>query len=644
MSSGIPETSPMITSAVTSRRGSNRLPVRNSVRSASPRIRAFSVATRTDSSEMSLPYARPAPSFAATKLRIPLPQPMSTTVSPGRMSSESASARLMCVGRNTVGVSESVKGPARPFQSNVSVWEVTSPALYRVRGDAVEGRLSEPVGVRDQDVDDEPIQQQIDQQERGALDQVDDRKDRPDHGQRQPERAPLLPEVQHLPSRPHRGDGHDQADQPGEHDRASADRERLDEPDETEDAGGHQQHGRGHHQRWLLGRACVGTPRHVRLPSIGHRRRRHPTNEGGAGQAPTRWTFRRLACVRPAGEEATITTCPPVSTNPAERRPASIEAIIPSVSSGASMDIGRTPWNSVMRPTVRWSGENAAIGTPGRAADSSLAVSPVRVKHATASARPRRASTAAAVASGSSSSSSASGSRTTGRNSAPAVSAARRIRAAVPAASTGKAPMAVSPESMTTSAPSNTAPATSPASARVGRGEDIIDSSSWVATTTGIAALLARLTNRFWYTGISSRAISTPRSPRATMTPSAARMIAAASSTAGLVSIFATMIGLGSAIRLARARTSKAPRTNDWASMSTSAWTAHARSSSSFGVMAGIDRRSEGTFTPALERTVPPRTTSVATWPRAASTTRGSTAPSASRTRSPGFSSPANPG
>ena len=47
-------------------------------------------------------------------------------------------------------------------------------------------------------------------------------------------------------------------------------------------------------------------------------------------------------------------------------------------------------------------------------------------------------------------------------------------------------PIAVSPESMIASAPSNTALATSLASARVGRGASIIDSSIWVATIVGM--------------------------------------------------------------------------------------------------------------------------------------------------------------
>ena len=61
------------------------------------------------------------------------------------------------------------------------------------------------------------------------------------------------------------------------------------------------------------------------------------------------------------------------------------------------------------------------------------------------------------------------------------------IRAIVSTVSTGYSPTLVSPDSITASAPSSTALATSEASARVGRGVEIIDSSIWVATMTGFA-------------------------------------------------------------------------------------------------------------------------------------------------------------
>ena len=96
---------------------------------------------------------------------------------------------------------------------------------------------------------------------------------------------------------------------------------------------------------------------------------------------------------------------------------------------------------------------------------------------------------------------------------------------------------------MIASAPSRTADATSVASARVGRGDRIIDSSICVATITGLSETLAALSSRFC-TRISSIGSSTPRSPRATITASATSRICSKPSTAGRVSILAT-IGRG---------------------------------------------------------------------------------------------------
>ena len=64
-------------------------------------------------------------------------------------------------------------------------------------------------------------------------------------------------------------------------------------------------------------------------------------------------------------------------------------------------------------------------------------------------------------------------------------------------ASSGYAPRAVSPESITASVPSRIAFATSVTSARVGRGEEIIDSSICVAVTTGFEARFARCDHIF---------------------------------------------------------------------------------------------------------------------------------------------------
>ena len=67
------------------------------------------------------------------------------------------------------------------------------------------------------------------------------------------------------------------------------------------------------------------------------------------------------------------------------------------------------------------------------------------------------------------------------------------IRAMVWTVSIGHLPTLVSPESMIASAPSSTALAQSEASARVGREFSIIDSSTWVATMTGLALRRASL-------------------------------------------------------------------------------------------------------------------------------------------------------
>ena len=92
-------------------------------------------------------------------------------------------------------------------------------------------------------------------------------------------------------------------------------------------------------------------------------------------------------------------------------------------------------------------------------------------------------------------------------------------------ASRGYAPAAVSPESITQSVPSSTALATSVASARVGRGAAIIESSICVAVITGFPARLALRIIIFCTQKMRSRGISMPRSPLATMMPSlAARM------------------------------------------------------------------------------------------------------------------------
>ena len=70
--------------------------------------------------------------------------------------------------------------------------------------------------------------------------------------------------------------------------------------------------------------------------------------------------------------------------------------------------------------------------------------------------------------------------------------------------------------------------ATSVTSARVGRGEATIESSIWVAVIDGRASAPASAITCFWTIGTSSMRISMPRSPRATITQSAARTISSA--------------------------------------------------------------------------------------------------------------------
>ncbi len=74
---------------------------------------------------------------------------------------------------------------------------------------------------------------------------------------------------------------------------------------------------------------------------------------------------------------------------------------------------------------------------------------------------------------------------------------------------------------MTASAPSRTALVTSVTSARVGRGEDVIDSSISVAVIESRALAFVRDKMSCWAAGTLSKESSTPRSPLATMAPAA---------------------------------------------------------------------------------------------------------------------------
>ena len=113
--------------------------------------------------------------------------------------------------------------------------------------------------------------------------------------------------------------------------------------------------------------------------------------------------------------------------------------------------------------------------------------------------------------------------------------------------SRGKSPAAVSPDNITASVPSNTALATSITSARVGIGALIIDSIICVAVITTL--FKRRAVRIMFFCTPTNRAspISTPKSPRATITTSEALTIssnASCVSTASARSTLATILAL----------------------------------------------------------------------------------------------------
>ena len=227
----------------------------------------------------------------------------------------------------------------------------------------------------------------------------------------------------------------------------------------------------------------------------------------------------------------------------------------------------------------------------------------------------------------------------------PCCSVDSMMRAIVRTVSIGYAPTLVSPESITASVPSSTAFATSDASARVGRGAEIIDSSIWVATMTGLALRRAFSTMSFWTIGTSSSGSSTPRSPRATMTLSNASMTSSRFSTAWGFSILA-MSGrrMSSSRMTSRASSaSLADRTNDSATKSTPWRRAHRRSSMSFSLMADTLTWTPGRLMPLWLLTCPPISTLVVTSVSETAMVRSRTRPSSMRISSPALTSPGRP-
>mmetsp|Transcript_41180 Transcript_41180/g.113577 ORF Transcript_41180/g.113577 Transcript_41180/m.113577 type:complete len:229 (-) Transcript_41180:490-1176(-) len=175
------------------------------------------------------------------------------------------------------------------------------------------------------------------------------------------------------------------------------------------------------------------------------------------------------------------------------------------------------------------------------------------------------------------------------------------MRPMISAASTGNSPAAVSPESITQSVPSRTAFATSLASARVGRGDVVMDSSICVAVMTNFPAKLQRPIITFWAMNTCSGGISMPKSPRATMIPSLASKIESKFFRPSPFSIFAISCGSAwpggqcSAKSLRTPRTLSPSCTKESATKSTHCGMAKSkRSFSSLGCNKGRSTRTPG--------------------------------------------------
>ena len=129
-----------------------------------------------------------------------------------------------------------------------------------------------------------------------------------------------------------------------------------------------------------------------------------------------------------------------------------------------------------------------------------------------------------------------------------------------------------------------------------------------------------------------------PRSPRATITPSAAAMIPSTASTASCVSIFATTMGPSVSVAAFARSMSAAARTNETAMASTSPATA-SRSARSSGVGEVSTVRPGGRATPGRPWAQPPVTTVAVARSGSTSSTTSWMAPSPRAMVSPASSS-----
>ena len=175
----------------------------------------------------------------------------------------------------------------------------------------------------------------------------------------------------------------------------------------------------------------------------------------------------------------------------------------------------------------------------------------------------------------------------------------------------GNFPIAVSPVTNNASVPSKIAFAISLISARVGVGLSTMVSNNCVAITTGLPALLASAIILFCTEGTCSCGISTPKSPRATITPSNVLMISSRYSKASHFSIFA-ITGTSTPFSFSIESTTSlscGERTNDNATQSVPSSMANVKSVISCSVKEGMSNATPGKFMPLLFLTFPPITT-----------------------------------
>ena len=133
-------------------------------------------------------------------------------------------------------------------------------------------------------------------------------------------------------------------------------------------------------------------------------------------------------------------------------------------------------------------------------------------------------------------------------------------------------------------------------------------SSICVATTTGLPTRRAARVICFWMPGTFSSGISTPRSPRATISASVRSMISSSRSTACGFSILAITAARPRVIFLASAMSS-GRCTNDSPIQSMPASSAASRSERSFGVSAENGMMESGRLTPLRSESLPPTST-----------------------------------